>query len=203
MAIIKNFLYNGLTYRINTGFVPIVVNNQTLRSKVKVPKVQWEINFGNVMNDLKNHIEDMLFTSLNDLYLAPHVFPALKLYKVTGGAFDFYTYRYNFEEEYYGSDFYDVTTRKITFTTDGSYDILDDSSLVVTIADIGTIELNNDRFPHFVHYLNDSLRSKHVANRVSSMSTSVVEYFDPTDIANISDTITYVGASYASDSGLL
>ncbi len=203
MTLIKNFLYNGLTYKIDTGFVPIVVNNQTIRSKVKIPKVQWDISFGNVMNDLHNHIENMLFTNNNDLHVATHVFPELKLFKVTGGAFDFYTYRYTFEEEYYGADFYDVDNRKITFSTDGTYDTLDDSSLVITVADIGSVIIQNERFPHFVHYLSNSLKTKHVANKVFNTSSSVVEYFNPTDIADIVDTITYVGASDASDSGLL
>jgi len=203
MAVLKNFLYNGLAYKIDTGFVPIVVNNQTIRSKVTVPAVTWDIDFGNAFTDLKNHIETLLFNSVNDLYLATHVFPSLKLFKVTGGAEDFYTYRYLHEEEYYGADAYDVTNRKLLFTTDGTYDTITDGDLVITIADIGSITLTNKRFPHFVHYLSNSMRTNHVANNVFTTKASVVEYFDPTDIGDITDTVTYVGASDASDSGLL
>jgi len=203
MSVIKNFLYDGFTYKIDTGFIPIVVNNQTVRTKVKIPLITWKINFGNVKNDLHNHIENLLFNSLNDLYLATHIFPSLKLFKVTGGAQDFYTYRYLHEEEYYGSDFYDVTNRKMLFTTDGSYDTIIDGDLVITISEIGSVVLINKRFPHFVHYLNNSISVKHVTNTIFNTSASVVEYFDPTDIADIADTITYVGASNASDSGLL
>ena len=202
MAVIKNFLYNGLTYKVSTGFVPLVVNNQTVKSKTSVPLVTWDIDFGNVMNDLHNHIEELLFSNANDLYLATHVFPSLKLFKVTGGAQDFYTYRYAFEEDYYGVDFYDVTNRKMFFTTDGTYDSIIDGDLVITIADIGTTDILNNRFPHYVHYLDNSLKVSHVANKVFKASTTITEYFDPTDIADISDTITYVGASHASDSGL-
>lgn len=203
MNIIKNFLYDGLTYKINTGFTPIVVNNQTMKVKVKVPNVQWRINFGNVKNDMHNFIDKILHTSDNDLFLATHIFPTLKLYKVTGGAVDFYTYRYLFEEEYYGASHFDVTTRKITFTNDGTYDILDNSSLTVKVSDIGNLEIGTDRFPHFVHYLSNSLGVKHVSNSVFDLTATVSEYFDPTSTTDITDTITYVGASNASDSGLL
>lgn len=203
MAVIKNFLYNGLAYRVDTGFVPIVVNNQTVRSKVKVPKVSWALDFGLVKNDLHNHIEALLFGNINDLYLATHTFPNLKLFKVTGGAEDFYTYRYLHEEVYYGIDYYDVTNRKMLFTTDGTYDTITDGDLIITIADIGTISLENKRFPHFVHYLDNSLRVKHEVNKVFRVNASVVEYFDPTVVGDIAGTVTYVGASNASDSGLL
>ena len=201
--VIKNFLYNKLAYKVDTGFVPIVVSNQTVRSKVKIPVIAWEIDFGNVKNDLHNQIEKMLFGSINDLYLATHVFPNLKLFKVTGGAEDFYTYRYLHEEEYYGTDFYDITNRKMLFTTDGSYDTITDGDLVITVADIGTVVLKNKSFPHFVHYMANSLSIQHIANTITTAKAAVVEFFDPTDIADIVDTVTYVGASDASDSGLL
>ena len=203
MAIIKNFLYDGLAYKVNTGFIPIVVNNQTIRSKVKVPMVTWNIDFGKVKNDLHNHIEDLLFGNINNLYLATHIFPSLKLFKVTGGAQDFYTYRYLFEEEYYGTDFYDITRRKMLFTTDGTYDTITYGDLVITVSEIGSVVIKNKRFPHFIHYLDNSISVKHVSNTIFELSATVTEFFDPTDIANITDTITYVGASDASDSGLL
>ncbi len=89
------------------------------------------------------------------------------------------------------------------FTTDGTYDTITDGDLVITVADIGSVVLESKRFPHFVHYLDNSLTTKHVAHSIFNLRASVVEYFDPTVDTDITDTITYVGASNASDSGLL
>lgn len=203
MAIIKNFLYSSLDYTINTGVTPVIVNNEVIKSKIAVPRVIWNINFGLVKNDLHNWIENALFLDLNNLYLSIHVAPALKLFKVTGGAADFYTYRYLFEEAYYGSNYYDVTNRKLLFTTDGTYDYITDGNMIIAIASIGSIVVGTKSFPHYVHYIDKTLSSKHISQGVFELSSQLVEYFSPTIDSDISDTITYVGASDANNSGLL
>ena len=206
MAIIKNFLYDGLTYTITTGVAPVVINNEIIRPKVSLPFTRWDINFGLVKHDLANFIQNMIFTDINNLYLSTAVRPSVKLFKITGGTEDFYTYRYTYEETYYGSNFYDVTNRRLLFTTDGSYDYITDGDLKIPIASIGSFVLGLYRMPHYVHYTEGAFKTKHTTTGVFEVSCQFTEFFNPTNASVITgggETITYVGGSDASDSGVL
>lgn len=201
MAVIKNFLYDSLSYTITTGFNPVVVGNEAVTPKVGIPVVSWDIGFGVIQPDLANLIQDMLYESINDLYLASHTFPSVKLYKVTNGVDSFYTYVYTHEEAFYGSNKFDLINRRLAYTTDGTFDSISDGSLTIRLSDIGSIKLYNDRFLHFVHYMGQALKIKHVAVGLVDTSIQLHEFFHPSDTTGW--TITYVGRSNAYDSGIL
>jgi hypothetical protein len=206
MAVIKNFLYDSLSYMVTTGVSPVVVNNQVYLPKISMPTVQWSISFGNIKSDLANFIQNMIWEDVNNLYLASNVFPSMKLFKVTGGVSPFYTYRYTHEEVFYGGSYYDITNRKLSFTTDGTSDFITDGDLIITIASIGTISLENKRVPHYVHFTDGTFKLKHTAMGIVDTSAMFTEYFTPTLDTLITGTgqvITYVGRSNASDSGIL
>lgn len=201
MAVIKNFLYDSLSYTITTGVNPVVVGNRVTHPKIGIPVVTWDINFGVIQPDLANLIQDMLFESINNLFLASHVFPAVKLYKATKGLDTFYTYVYVHEEAFYGPGKYDLINRRLSYTTDGAFDTITEGSLVVDLAKIGSVKLVNDRFIHFVHYMGQALKVKHIGVGLMDTSLQVNEFFHPSDLTGW--TVTYIGRSHAYDSGIL
>lgn len=201
MAIIKNFLYDSLSYTISTGVNPVVIGNTAVHPKIGIPVVAWDISFGVIQPDLANLIQEMLYESVNDLYLASHTFPAVKLYKASKGLDSFYTYVYAHEEKFYGSSKYDLVNRRLAYTTDGAFDTITDGSLVVNLANIGSVSLANDRFLHFVHYMGQALKIKHIAVGLVETSIQLHEFFHPSDLSGW--TVTYIGKSHAYDSGIL
>ena len=46
MAEIKKYLYNDLTFKIATGIVPVIVNNELVKTKQSIPQLTWNIDFG-------------------------------------------------------------------------------------------------------------------------------------------------------------
>ena len=78
--ILERFLYEDLTYTINTGKSPVVVNSSKVHNKISVPFVNWEINLGMIDYEFKNFIEENLMAS-EEVKLITSVCPSYRLVK--------------------------------------------------------------------------------------------------------------------------
>ena len=176
---IERFLYNELSYTINTGKFPLVVNSEKVHNKVSVPSVTWDINFGTVDTEFKNFLEEELFSS-DIIKLVSHVCPSYRIIKNNSQFF----YVYKHELDYYGSNKIDL--RRLV-----SGSILANDNFF----DIANKQLkNNLAYEHITLFLQDSFTVTHKANGLLECKCSLKEYFKPTEL-----NYTIEGISYASD----
>jgi len=178
--ILERFLYEELSYTINTGKSPVVVNSEKVHNKISVPFVNWEINFGVIDTEFKNFLEENLLSS-DSVDLITHICPAYRIIKNNSQQF----YIYKHELDYYGSDKVDL--RRLV---DNSHTIAENFFDPVNLFLKPNLPLT-----HKVLFLQDSFQVTHKANGLLECRCVLKEYFKPTSL-----TYTVTGASYANDS---
>lgn len=199
MGVIKNFLYNNLSFSINSGVGSVIVGNAIKSPKLSTPQVTWDVAFGIIKPDLFNLIQQELYGEDEPLWLLSFISPKVNLYKVTSGLEQFYTYVYAHEQYFFGTNAFDLIHRKISFTSDGTFDNLIGCSCRVPIA--GITDITGMSLLHYVHPTSRDLRAKHIGVGLFDTSISLVELMEPSDLTGY--TITYKGTQNASDSGIL
>ena len=177
--IIERFLYNELSYTINTGKAPVVVNSEKVHNKVSVPFVNWEINFGVIDTEFKNFLEESLFLD-SKIELVTNICPAYRVIKEAGSLY----YIYKHELDFYGPEKLDLNR-----TLDASF------LNVENFLDVPNKLLkNNLAYKHITLFLQDSFTVTHKASGLLECKCSLKEYFKPTSFIYTTE-----GASYASD----
>ena len=177
--IIERFLYDELSYTINTGKSPIVVNSEKVHNKINVPFVTWEINFGVIDTEFKNFLEENLF-STNVVELVTNICPAYRIIQNQSQLF----YIYKHELDFYGESKFD--SRRLV---DASF-VHQDNFFDIT----NKLLKNNMAYKHITLFLQDSFTVTHKANGLLECRCSLKEFFKPSNAV-----YTIRGSSYAND----
>lgn len=180
MAEIKRYLYNGLSFKINTGVVPIVVNNTVIKSKQSAPQVVWDIDFGEISMGLKNAIEETIFLEPNNTFITSFVGPNFYIGKRVNPVGDVAEYylTYLFEYDYYGT----FVNRPLSYVVDGS-DHLIEGVIRIPIAQVeatpNVVFEGATALPRKLFYLGSDLDVKHNYSNVFGFSSKFTEIAPP------------------------
>ena len=177
---LERFLYEDLTYTINTGKSPVVVNSSKVHNKISVPFVNWEINLGMIDYEFKNFIEESLM-SADEVKFITSICPAYRIVKNNSQ----YFYIYKHELDFYGSNFVDL--RRVVPASISSIDNFKDAP--------NKVLKNFIAYEHTTLFLQDALQVIHKANGLMECRINLKEYFKPTSLS-----YELIGSSYASDS---
>ncbi len=180
MAELKRYLYNDLSFKINTGIVPIIVNSTIVNSKQGVPNTVWSLDFGKVDMGLKNSIEATIFLEPDNTFITSFVGPSFYIGKRVNpvGPVNEYYLTYLFEYKYYGT----FVNRPLSFVVDGSDDLIEgviripsnQSSGDTPITIIGAKPL-----PRKLFYVQENLEIGHSFNNVFTMKAKFTELASP------------------------
>lgn len=180
MAELKRYLYNDLSFKISTGIVPVIVNNEVVSSKQSVPSTIWTLDFGEVDMDLKNAIEETVLNEPNDTFINSFVGPNFLIGKrinPVGSVVEYYM-TYLFEYKYYGT----FVNKPLTYVVDGT-DHLIDGSIRIPIAQVeatppvvitGAKSLYRKLF-----FVDTTLDISHSFNNIFNMKTKFTELAAP------------------------
>lgn len=185
MTILHRYLYNGLQLTIDTGIKPVLVDTLVYPSKVGVPSTTWTVDFGNVSDELKNAIENAIFSDPNDLYIESRIGPSFLIGKRTSplGVVKYYL-TYVFEYEYYQT----FMDRELSHTVNGNDHVLD---IGVTIPadhlpsdDPIVVPADLSLFRKLV-YLQDKIKASHQSNSIYQMKLDFKEIYKPLNLSGI------------------
>jgi hypothetical protein len=123
MAELKRYLYDGLKYKIITGTTPIIVNDQVVDTKQSIPKTIWTLKFGKVNPEIKDAIENIIFSDPNNIFISSPIGPSYYIGKkvdyVSQVASYFMTYVFEYK---YHNTFVD---KPISYTVEGTDHVLE------------------------------------------------------------------------------
>ena len=180
MAELKRYLYDGLSFKISTGIVPVVVNGVVIDSKQSVPQVEWNLNFGKVDVGLKNAIEDTIMLDPNDTFInsfiGPHFYIGKRINPV-GDVAEYYL-TYAFEYKYYNT----FVNKPLSYVVDGS-DHLIDGGIRIPISQVDTdtpVEITGAiSIYRKLFYLASVQDVNHEFNNIFSMKAKFIELAAP------------------------
>ena len=180
MAELKRYLYDGLSFKINTGIVPIIVNGLVISSKQSVPQLTWNIDFGKVDMDLKNAIEQTIFLEPDDTFITSYVGPSFYIAKRVNpiGSVTEYYLTYLFEYKYYST----FVNKPLAYVVDGADDLIEGSIRIPSdqgsgdtpIVISGAIPL-----PRKLFYVQEDLDISHSFNNIFIMKAKFSELAAP------------------------
>ena len=179
MAELKRYLYDGLSYRIDTGVKPMIVRGSVVQTKQTVPRTTWEIDFGVVNHELKNAIEASVFNDPNDLYIRSYIGPGFMIGRFIDLSGNYYYYlTYWFEYQYYNN----FVIRPLEFTVDGTDHLIEGQiriPITWTTGDPVVIVSKPTEFKRKLFFTDTKLNVTHKANGTFSMKGSFVEQARP------------------------
>jgi len=180
MAELKRYLYNGLNFTVNTGFKPVIVNDRLINVKQKIPRTIWDIDFGQVDNELKNAIESTVLLDINDTFIKTYVGPAFyigKLIDPITAAISYYI-TYVFEYNYYKK----FLNKPLSYTVSGTNHIIEDT-IVIPANQLSTdpkvVISEATNLPRKLFYQKDKIGFLHATNGLFKMKLSFVEQGKP------------------------
>ena len=184
MATIKRYLYDGLSFSIESGRSPVLVDNTLIHSKVSIPKVIWSIDFGSVDEPLKNAIEQTVFSEPNSTFIECAVGPSYvvgKYQPVFGSVKYFMTYL--FEYKYYNG----FVDRELSYTVDGAYHVLENGLRVPDnqsptspmLVCPSRVEIKRKLF-----YMNSKTSIEHMANGIYKLRMNFTEAYRLLNLGN-------------------
>ena len=193
MAELKRYLYDGLSFKISTGIVPVIVNGTVVDSKQSVPQTVWNLDFGKVDMGLKNAIEDTMFLEPNDTFInsfvGPHYYIGKRINPV-GSAAEYYL-TYVFEYKYYNT----FVNKPLTYVIDGS-DHLIDGSIRIPISQVEVdpiVEITGaTSIYRKLFYIDSTQDVNHEFNNIFNMKARFTEIAAPLAYTGMY----IVGASY-------
>lgn len=196
MTILESYLYNDFGYKIETGRIPILVNDAIVYADKSIPRVIWEIDFGRVTTQLKNAIEEGIFLSYDELYFKSYVGPAYKIGKyidVLSGDISYYL-TYVFEYAYYNG----FVNKPLDYVIDGSDHIIADS-IRIPIAQAETdapIVVDKAGLLRKLHFLSSDLKIVHKANDISTLKATFYEQASPLNVSANTFTVGVTNVNY-------
>ncbi len=176
MAELKKYLYDGLSFKIETGVVPIIVNNSIIKSKQNVPQVVWSIDFGKVDMDLKNAIENSIFKEPDNTFINSYVGPSFYIGKRSSPTEYYLTYV--FEYEYYQT----FVNKPLSYIVDGSDHLIEGSVRIPISQGSGDtpVSLTGAKsLPRKLFYVQADLDISHSFNNVFLMKAKFTELAAP------------------------
>lgn len=192
MVMIDKYQYNGLIFKIDTGFKPVVVGTDVAMVKKSIPILTWTVSFKNINLAIKNKIEDTIFNNPNDLYINTQITPAFVIAKrldIYGVAEYYLTYK--FEHAYYNT----FVNKPLNYTDDGvNHNI--EGGIVIPKDQDETMEpivlKDNYSLLKKVIFNKDSLKITHTASNIFDMTFTLLELASPLNYSNLFT----VGESY-------
>ena len=186
MAEIKRYLYNSMSFKIATGYKPVVVNTEVINSKLAIPQVIWNIDFGKIDLAFKNAIEETIFLEPNNTtilsYIGPHFYIG-KRTDVTSGLAEYYL-TYVFEYVYYST----FVNKPLSYVVDGTDHLIEDTLRIpisqaegdTPVSFTGAIPL-----PRKIFYLDSSLDFRHESNNIFNFKVKFNEIAAPLSYTNL------------------
>ena len=180
MAELKRYLYDGLSFKINTGIVPIIVNNTVINAKQSVPHVIWSLDFGKVDMGLKNSIDETIFLEPDDTFITSYVGPSFYIGKRVNpvGSVNEYYLTYLFEYKYYTT----FVNRPLTYIVDGSDDLIEGAIRIPSnqgSGDTPIVIAGAQPLPRKLFYTQEDLDIGHSFNNVFTMKAKFTELASP------------------------
>lgn len=180
MAELKKYLYDGLSFKITSGIVPIIVNGSVVPSKQGVPKTEWSIDFGKVDMDLKNAIENTVLTDPDNTFINSFVGPSFYIGKRVNpvGSVNEYYLTYTFEYNYYTT----FVNKPLSYVVDGSDDLIEGVIRIPSAQGSGDTPITiggATELPRKLFYLETDLDINHLFNNTFSMKAKFTELAAP------------------------
>ena len=178
MTTLQRYLYDGLAYTIETGKIPLVVDQTVVFSRNELPRTVWDVDFGKVTEQLKNAIETAIITDPNALFIESHIGPAYYISKRLDGATNQYFLTYIFEHDFYST----FVNKELSYVESGSNDILEGGIVIPNNMIDGNTPVvvpGNPYIKRKLTFLDTKLKIIHKYNGVYEMKVRFTEFAKP------------------------